>query len=46
MDTSTYLYAGYIAFWIIPTLFLFSQVKKINAMDKKIDEALNELKHS
>lgn len=36
MDTSYYLYAGYLAFWLIPTVFLFRLTRKLDRLDEQL----------
>lgn len=43
MESANYLYAGYAALWIIPTIFLLVLVKRIVRTEKKVDEALKKL---
>lgn len=34
MDTTIYFFAGYVAFWLLPTLYIFQILKKLDRLEK------------
>jgi len=40
MNNTLFLYGAYLAFWLLPTFFLFSLVRR----QKKIEQKINEKK--
>jgi cytosine/uracil/thiamine/allantoin permease len=35
MDTSIYLWAGYLAFWLLPTIYILRLAKKLKKIEEK-----------
>lgn len=33
MDTTIYFFAGYVAFWLLPTLYIFQIVKRLDHLE-------------
>ena len=42
MDTSTYFYAAYMVFWLIPTWFLYNLLKKQQSMENQLKNSVME----
>lgn len=40
MDSSSYFFAGYAVFWLLPTVYLFRLVRRLSQVEQKVETAL------
>ncbi len=46
MDTSSYFYAAYTVFWLLPAIFVIRLFRQVQSMEQKIEELRKQLKAS